>query len=65
MKHPSMHRSMLADLYDERPCWICGRLGWCGDREPLVDMAELDYFSSLLFTYPPPLVAVAETRLPI
>jgi hypothetical protein len=34
--------ALLDGLYACRPCFICGQSGWCGHREPVADLAELD-----------------------
>ena len=31
----------LREVYSSRRCFVCRAKGWCGHREPLVDMAEL------------------------
>jgi hypothetical protein len=33
-------REILAAIYRTRPCEVCRHLGWCGHREPQVDLAE-------------------------
>ena len=35
-------RRPLVRLYAERRCFICGLPGWCGHREPAVDLAEVN-----------------------
>jgi 4'-phosphopantetheinyl transferase EntD len=32
-------RAILALAYSRRPCWICGVVGFCRHREPVVELA--------------------------
>jgi hypothetical protein len=34
-------RDIITKIFNSRPCGVCGKLGWCGDREISVELAEL------------------------